>query len=237
VAEALVLAQKAGIDPVKVQEITSVGGARTGAMETRGRRMITHDFSPHFSANNMYKDLSTALKLADQVPPELFELVVEGAEGNPFYVEELVKMLVEDGVVEKGVEIWQVIPGRLSEIKVPPTLAGVLQARLESLPAEEQQVLQQASVVGRLFWDRVVAHIQAAEGGKPQGVPEALNSLRSKEMVYRREASAFTDAREYLFKHDILREVTYESVLKRLRKKISRFGGRLADRPGGGTPG
>jgi len=71
VAEALVLAQKAGIDPVKVHEITSVGGARTGAMETRGRRMITHDFSPHFSANNMYKDLSTALKLADEVGASL----------------------------------------------------------------------------------------------------------------------------------------------------------------------
>jgi 3-hydroxyisobutyrate dehydrogenase-like beta-hydroxyacid dehydrogenase len=71
VAEALVLAQKAGIDPLKVQEITSVGGARTGAMETRGRRMITHDFSPHFSANNMYKDLSTALKLADEVGASL----------------------------------------------------------------------------------------------------------------------------------------------------------------------
>ena len=71
VAEALVLAQKAGIDPVKVQDITSVGGARTGAMETRGRRMITHDFSPHFSANNMYKDLSTALKLAEEVGASL----------------------------------------------------------------------------------------------------------------------------------------------------------------------
>ncbi len=71
VAEALVLAQKAGIDPAKVQEITSVGGARTGVMETRGRRMITHDFSPHFSANNMYKDLSTALKLADEVGASL----------------------------------------------------------------------------------------------------------------------------------------------------------------------
>ena len=71
VAEALVLAQKAGIDPAKVQEITSVGGARTGAMETRGRRMIMHDFSPHFSANNMYKDLSTALKLADEVGASL----------------------------------------------------------------------------------------------------------------------------------------------------------------------
>ena len=67
VAEALVLAEKAGIDPVKVVEITSVGGARTGAMETRGPRMIKHDFSPHFSANNMYKDLSQAMKLADEV--------------------------------------------------------------------------------------------------------------------------------------------------------------------------
>lgn len=67
VAEALVLASKAGIDPQKVIEITSVGGARTGAMETRGGRMIHHDFSPHFSANNMYKDLFQAMKLADEV--------------------------------------------------------------------------------------------------------------------------------------------------------------------------
>jgi 3-hydroxyisobutyrate dehydrogenase-like beta-hydroxyacid dehydrogenase len=67
VAEALVLASKAGIDPVKVVEITSVGGARTGAMEVRGPRMVKHDFSPHFSANNMYKDLSAAVKLADEV--------------------------------------------------------------------------------------------------------------------------------------------------------------------------
>ena len=67
VAEALVLAGKAGIDPVKVLEITSVGGARTGAMETRGARMIGHDFSPHFSANNMYKDLAQVMQLAGEV--------------------------------------------------------------------------------------------------------------------------------------------------------------------------
>lgn len=66
VAEAMVLAVKAGIDPRKVVEITSVGGARTGAMETRGPRMIGRDFSPGFSARNMYKDLSSAMKLADE---------------------------------------------------------------------------------------------------------------------------------------------------------------------------
>ncbi len=67
VAEAFVLAKKVGIDPQKVIEITSVGGARTGAMETRGPRMARHEFSPHFSTNNMYKDLSSVMKLAEEV--------------------------------------------------------------------------------------------------------------------------------------------------------------------------
>ena len=65
-AEALVLAAKAGLDPQTVIEITSVGGARTGAMETRGPRMLKRDFSPHFSVNNMYKDLSNVVRLAEE---------------------------------------------------------------------------------------------------------------------------------------------------------------------------
>ena len=70
-AEALVLAKKAGINPERVIEITSVGGARTGAMETRGQRMVEKDFSAHFSANNMYKDLSSAVELADELKATL----------------------------------------------------------------------------------------------------------------------------------------------------------------------
>lgn len=66
VSEALVLAAKAGIDPQKVIDITSVGGARTGAMETRGPRIIRRDFSAGFSTSNMYKDLSSVMKLADE---------------------------------------------------------------------------------------------------------------------------------------------------------------------------
>ena len=228
------------------QHLLFVCAARHTLLERRpywGEGLSYHhrlDLEP-LSKRESHQLVGEILKLADQVPPELFELVVEGAEGNPFYVEELVKMLIEDGVVVKGEENWQVMPERLSEIKVPPTLTGVLQARLESLPPEEQEVLQQASVVGRLFWDQVVAHIQAAEGGKPQAVPEVLGTLRGREMVYRREASSFTDSSEYLFKHDILREVTYESVLKRLRRRyhglvaewlIVKVGGRVGEYSG-----
>jgi predicted ATPase/class 3 adenylate cyclase len=158
------------------------------------------------------------LRLAQDIPAELRELVVEGAEGNPFYLEELIKMLVEEQVILKGEETWHIETERLAHIEVPPTLAGVLQARLDSLPPQERLVLQQASVVGRLFWDRVVAYIQSAGDGGAEIVPEVLTALRGRELIYRREESAFAEAREYLFKHDILREVTYESVLKRLRK-------------------
>ncbi|RKX77474.1 MAG: hypothetical protein DRP87_09040 [Spirochaetes bacterium] len=65
--EAIVLASKSGIHPEKLIEITSVGGARTGAMETRGPRMIQRDFTPHFSTNNMYKDLTNVITLLPDV--------------------------------------------------------------------------------------------------------------------------------------------------------------------------
>jgi len=160
------------------------------------------------------------LKLADDIPAELRELVVKGAEGNPFYTEELIKMLIEDGVIVPDEETWQIDLSLLDQVDVPATLVGVLQARLDSLPINDRTVLQQASVVGRLFWDRIVAYIQA-EGGKedtPHDISQALSSLRNREIVYRHEDSAFVGAVEYLFKHDLLREVTYESVIKQLRK-------------------
>ena len=65
VSEAMVLAVKAGIDPQKVIDITSVGGAKTSAMETRGPKMIQRNFAAGFSVNNMYKDLKSVINLAD----------------------------------------------------------------------------------------------------------------------------------------------------------------------------
>ena len=88
------------------------------------------------------------LQKAVTVPAELRDLIVEGAEGNPFYVEELIKMLIEDGVIEPGEDHWRVEMERLAGVHVPPTLTGVLQARLDSLPAEERQ----ASSTSRGCW-------------------------------------------------------------------------------------
>ena len=81
--------------------------------------------------------VSELLKKLPEVPVALRELVTGGAEGNPFYMEELVKMLIDQGAIETG-EVWKVNAERLLLTKVPPTLTGVLQARLDGLPAPER---------------------------------------------------------------------------------------------------
>ncbi len=171
------------------------------------------------------------LQKVPQVPEDLTELILDSAEGNPYYIEELVKMLVEEGVIVRGEEQWSVELPRLKGLRVPPTLTGVLQARLDSLPREARDVLQRASVVGRVFWDGAVAALSEsgpdvpqasppAEGkvAPPAGAASALETARERELVFRREHSSFAGSQEYIFKHLILHDVTYETVLLRLRR-------------------
>jgi ABC-type oligopeptide transport system substrate-binding subunit/class 3 adenylate cyclase/ABC-type dipeptide/oligopeptide/nickel transport system ATPase subunit len=177
------------------------------------------------------------LRKVDKIPDQLRELVVEGSEGNPFYIEELINMLIEQGVITresgdnwtkkddqnrfdgKDLNTWKINLSRLNQITVPHTLAGVLQARLDSLIPEEKELLQQAAIIGRIFWDEALQQFAGVnhDESKLANLTNLLKNLRSKEMIYRREESTFAGAEEYIFKHELLREVTYESVLKKKR--------------------
>ncbi len=132
------------------------------------------------------------------IPTELRDLIVNGAEG------------------------WRVETKQLAKIKVPPTLTGVLQARLDSLPEIEQDVLKRAAVIGRVFWDNAIESLRISDKGPPTraSVNDTLQPLRTRELVFRREVSSFEDTHEYIFKHAILRDVTYESVLFRQRCEL-----------------
>jgi tetratricopeptide (TPR) repeat protein len=152
------------------------------------------------------------------VPDELRELVVSKSEGNPFYVEELLKMLIEDSVILQGAERWQVNPTRLAEVRVPPTLTAVLQARFDGLPAREKLTLQRASVLGRTFWAEAVDFMDNAEEAMLADTLAALAVLRGREMIFQHEVSTFAATAEYSFKHTLLRDAIYESVLKRERR-------------------
>lgn len=168
------------------------------------------------------------LQSFEQIPRELHELVLTRADGNPFYIEELIKMLIEEAVIVKEGVSWHVRVENLTHLHVPPTLTGILQARLDTLTIGERNILQQASVIGRIFWDVVLFHLnQTAQQGLPQdSVKLVLVTLQDKEMIYPRALSAFADAGEHIFKHSLLREVAYESVLLRLRRV---YHGRIAD--------
>ncbi len=158
--------------------------------------------------------LRELLQHVQDLPGALVDLVAEAAEGNPFYIEELVTWLVDAGVIERGSPHWHVREDRIGAVAVPSTLRGVLQARLDALTMAERVVLQRASVVGRVFWDDAVKHL---DDGTAASTAPALEQLHRRELVFQREQSAFDSAREFLFKHALLRDVAYEGVLRARR--------------------
>ncbi|HEX9028844.1 MAG TPA: adenylate/guanylate cyclase domain-containing protein [Anaerolineales bacterium] len=179
------------------------------------------DLSP-LTRRDSQRLVKEILKKAENLPAALQALIVDRAEGNPFFTEELIKMLIEDGVILKEGDHWRVNPAQLAGLRVPPTLAGVLQARFDSLTLEERVLLQRASVVGRIFWDEAVGSMEGGPVGdqlalQPQ-IEQILQRLSAREMIFPNRDSAFDDTAEYHFKHALLRDVTYESVLKRLRR-------------------
>ncbi len=155
------------------------------------------------------------LQHVEDLPATLSELVVDAADGNPFYVEELVTWLLDAGVVVRDEPHWFVVDELVHSVVVPSTLKGVLQSRLDALGSEERDLLQRASVVGRVFWDDAVARLDEAH--EPSAL--VLDTLRRREIVYQREVSAFESAHEYLFKHALLRDVAYDSVLRAHRER------------------
>ena len=160
------------------------------------------------------------LQYADTVPDELVELIVGRCDGNPFFVEELVKMLIDDLVIHTDAADgrWSIDVERLAVSRVPATLSGVLQARLDHLEPDELNTLQCAAVVGRVFWDTSVAALD--DGATIERIRSSLDVARARELVFRRHESVFAGSDELIFKHALLRDVTYETVLLRDRQRL-----------------
>ena len=129
---------------------------------------------------------------------------MERSDGNPYYLEELVNMLIDEGVIvaEGDGGSWQVDAQRLHSVRIPPTLTAVIQARLELLPAETRQTLQGASVVGRNFWDSLLQAIS-----KEDNPPAPQLALLANQKIVNPEAiSQFAGSQEYSFNHALFQE-------------------------------
>ena len=153
------------------------------------------------------------LKKLPEVPVDLQSLLTGGAEGNPFYMEELVNMLVDQGAIEAGPDRWTLRSDKLLATRIPQTLTGVLQARIDGLPATERFTLQEASVIGFAFWDLALFAIDSQAG-------LSLPPLVRRALTLPRQGVDRDGMREYVFRHHILHQVTYETLLRRTRSEL-----------------
>ena len=161
----------------------------------------------------------------DDVPERLRQSILAKADGNPFYVEEIIRMLVDRNVLIRadvttdGAALWSVAPDweasdEVSDPAIPDTVQGVLAARIDLLPPEERDVLQHAAVVGRYFWPSAL--LTLASHLQPGPLERALRALQERDLVRPSERAAGLAAppgeEVYTFNHALTREVVYGAI-------------------------
>ena len=160
--------------------------------------------------------LVEALLEGATITPLARERIAAAADGNPLYVEQVIEMLVDDGVVQRGSDGLLVV-GDLETISVPPTIQALLASRLDRLSDGERRTIERAAVVGKEFGQRDVSELTPAEGRA--GVSGQLMGLVRKELIRpdrRRDGSG----EAYRFRHLLIRDAAYDSLPKLERAEL-----------------
>jgi class 3 adenylate cyclase/tetratricopeptide (TPR) repeat protein len=145
-----------------------------------------------------------------QVPEDVRERVLASAEGNPFYLEEMLNMLIEEGALERQNGGW-VSTDRLAEVSIPDSVHGVIAARIDRLEASSRDALRRCSVVGRSFWP---AAVEVEEG--------VIGALVRSGLVSDSLDSTMAGMREFVFKHALTRDVVYATLPRPERRELHR---------------
>jgi tetratricopeptide (TPR) repeat protein len=153
--------------------------------------------------------------------PELRELILDRAAGNPLFMEEFTHTLLENGSI-RCKDRKCVLIKNASEIQVPDTIEGIIAARMDQLEDDIKRTMQLASVIGRDFAFRILETITEMK----QGLKSYLLNLQGLEFIYQK--SLFPEL-EYVFKHALTQEVAYNSLLQQRRKEIHEKIGRAIE--------
>ncbi len=149
------------------------------------------------------------------LPTELASLITGKGEGNPFYIEEVTKSLLEAGVLQKNNGSYQ-LAQPVASIRVPDTIQEVILSRIDRLEEEAKAALQLASVIGREFTARLLDRITDLE----LEVEEVLGELKALELIYQ---DAYFPELSYMFKHALTQDVAYRTLLRERRKTLHRL--------------
>ncbi|MET0799890.1 MAG: AAA family ATPase, partial [Actinomycetota bacterium] len=147
------------------------------------------------------------------LPDPVHRRILARAEGNPFFLEEIVRQLVDNGSVRFEDGRWRATD-EVAQVVIPDTVQGVLAARIDLLESPHRRVLQAAAVVGRVFWPGAVSRLL---NGHSVRLSEALATLEERDLVRARLASSLEGEPEFSFKHVLTRDVAYETLPKRDR--------------------
>ena len=157
-------------------------------------------------------ELIKAMLEEGDVAPELKELILNRAAGNPLFMEELTYTLIENGSIKKSDNRY-VLSRNISDIQIPDTVQGIISARMDRLEENLKRTMQVAAVIGRDFAFRILQTIT----GLREELKSYLLNLQGLEFIY--EKQLFPEL-EYIFKHALTREVAYNSLLVKRRKEI-----------------
>ena len=178
--------------PELLDQHPSWGGGRTRALSIELEPLGRGDA----------EELASALTADTPLTPELREAVLDKTEGNPLFLEETVRMLVQgdDGHVER----------------IPDTLQALIAARIDLLPASQKTLMQRASVIGRTFWHGAVEHLSP----DVEDVGDVVEELLLRDFVLREPRSTLSGDRAYRFKHVLIRDVAYSGLPKAARAEL-----------------
>jgi class 3 adenylate cyclase/tetratricopeptide (TPR) repeat protein len=157
-------------------------------------------------------ELVAAILEGGDVVPELRELILNRAAGNPLFMEELTHALVANGSIQKKNDQF-VLTRDVSSVQVPDTIQGIIAARMDRLEESLKRIMQVAAVIGREFAFRILETITEMK----EELKSGLVNLQGLEFIY--EKSLFPDL-EYIFRHALVQEVAYNSLLLNRRKEI-----------------
>jgi class 3 adenylate cyclase len=193
-------------------------GAPLLAVERPGSTMVLEPLSEPETGQLMENVLG-----GSAFPREVRNGVVEAAEGNPLFVEQLLDMLIDAGRLERRDEVWR-LAGDLDLHGVPPTIRALLAARLDLLRDDQRAVIGPAALIGKVFHREALAAL--VDDSLHSHLDDLLDSLTVRDLIGRASAE---DLQLYRFRHPLIREAAYSAMSKRRRAELhGRFAGWLS---------
>jgi predicted ATPase len=173
-------------------------------------RLALRNLAPEDSVSMVYGVLQAA-----GMPAELRQMIVAKAEGNPFFIEEVSRALLDSGAIRRT-EDGYVLTRPAAQVSIPNTVQEVLLSRIDRLPAATKAVVQRAAIIGREFPVRLLERVS---GEEPGGLLETLGHLKAMELLYE---TAFIPEAQFTFKHALTQEVALSTLLGERTRALHR---------------